>query len=88
MARVSHEYRIQTGDPDEKLSAQLTELSSRGWDVIGVAHGAPGVICVLRREKDFEVARSLQAALEQEANPIDAVAHIEIPPDELGASAR
>lgn len=86
MARVSHEYRIETGTPDGVLSARLTELSSHGWDVVGVAHGASDLICVLRREKDFEVARSLQAALEQEEPLPDAISRMEIPPADLEAS--
>lgn len=86
MAKVSHEYRIETGSPDASLSARLTELSSNGWEVAGVTYGDPGVICVLRREKDFEVARSLQAALEKEEPLPDAISRIEIPPEDLEAS--
>jgi hypothetical protein len=86
MARVQYEYRIERGEPDEKLCAVLTELSATGWDVAGITYGTGGLICVLRREKDFEVARSLQAALEHE-EPINAVSHQELPSDGLDQSS-
>ena len=82
MARVSHEFRIETGGPDPALSSRLTELSADGWEVAGFAYGDGGLICLLRREKDFDIARSLQTAFEQAEN-IEAISRVEIPPDEL-----
>jgi hypothetical protein len=66
VARVSYEFRVITGEPSERLCAQLGGLSSEGWDVVGITHGPADVVCLLRREKDFEVARSLMTALEEE----------------------
>ena len=85
MARVSHEFRIESGDPTAELCSRLTELSSHGWDIAGVAYGDDGLICILRREKDFDVARSLQTAFES-TERIEAISRIEIPPDELETS--
>jgi hypothetical protein len=86
MARVSHEYRIETGEPDERLCSRLAERSANGWEVAGITYGSEGLICLLQREKDFEVARTLQAALEEDEASVEAVSRIEIPPDELRTS--
>jgi hypothetical protein len=85
MARVSYEFQITTGEPSAELSAKLTELSARGWDVAGMTYGAEGLIVLLRREKDFEVARSLQVAFEESKTSTEAISHLEIPPEEMGA---
>ncbi len=82
MARVSYEFQIVCGEPDERLAKALTDHSVHGWEIAGVAYGTKGLIVLLKREKDFEVAQSLRVALE-EAETVEAVSHVEIPREEL-----
>ncbi len=63
--------------------SELTRLSSAGWQVAGLTHGPDGLICLLRREKDFEVAQSLQVAFEESETLTEAISRREIPPEEM-----
>ncbi|MFN2448274.1 MAG: hypothetical protein ABR508_00570 [Candidatus Baltobacteraceae bacterium] len=84
VANVAFEYKIVSGEPDERLCAQLGALSSSGgWEVVAAAHAPHGLICLLKREKDFEVAQSLHVALEETQTIAQAVARREMPPEEI-----
>lgn len=83
MANVAFEHKIVLGAPDERLCAQLTELSAVGWQAVGIAHSSDGLICLLRREKDFEIAQSLQVAFEESEVLTEAISRREIPPEEM-----
>lgn len=84
VAKAAFQYKIVSGAPDERLCAQLGALSSGGgWEVIAATHGPDGLVCLLKREKDFEVAQSLQAALEERAPDTESAAWREMPPEEL-----
>jgi len=83
VANVVFEHKIVIGAPDERFCAQLTQLSSSGWQAVGLAHGPDGLICLLRREKDFEVAQSLQVAFEESELLTEAISRREIPPEEM-----
>lgn len=64
MAQISFEYRIVTGRGNE-LADELGALSrSGGWQVAQMTAMDADLVVLLRREKDFEVAQSLQQALE------------------------
>jgi hypothetical protein len=84
MARVSYQFTIVSNAADEQLSAALSELSAQGWDVIGFACRPKGCVALLKREKDFEVAPSLQEVFEAN-EPTDAVSRTEIPLEEMKA---
>ena len=65
MAQMAFEYKILTGKADDELTKQLGALSaSSGWTVANMTSIDHDVVILLRREKDFEVAQSLQQALE------------------------
>jgi len=81
MARVTHEYKFLRGAADTPLAGEITQLSSAGWEVAAIGGRAEDLVVLLRRETDFEVAQSLQHALE-EVQTVDAVAR-EVPPEEL-----
>jgi len=79
MAQIAFEYKIVTGKANEQLSQQLAALSSSsGWVVAEMTALDSELVVLLRREKDFEVAQSLQQALEnaveEPAQIIDAIA--------------
>jgi hypothetical protein len=80
MARVMYDYRFEEGAPNGTLAANLGEYSAQGWDVVAMVERGSNVLCLLRRERDFEVAQSLQTALEAEPVSIEAIARTEIPP--------
>lgn len=81
MARTSYEYHILTGEANEGLASNLTQLSSTGgWEVAGVSGDARNTVVLLIREQDFEVGKSLQHALE-ESESVEAIG-IQIPPEE------
>ena len=83
MPRVSYDFRFATGQPDEHLSSELAVLSSNGWEVVGITRHEDGIACLLRREKDFEVARTLQSAFEEPEKATEAISRLEIPAEEL-----
>jgi hypothetical protein len=83
MANIAFEYRIALGEPDESFCRQLAELSNAGWQVAALTHGRDGLICLLKREKDFEVAQSLHVALEETQTHTEAISRHEIPPEEM-----
>ena len=65
MAQMAYEYKIVTGQANEELSTQLGALSaSSGWMVADITALDHELVVLLQREKDFEVAQSLQQALE------------------------
>ena len=82
VANVTFEYKIVKGAPDDHLCEQLCVLSSRGWQVASATYGEGTLICLLKREKDFEVARSVREALE-ESPIVEAVARPDMPPEEI-----
>lgn len=80
---MTFEYRFELGMPDADFSARLSELSGAGWQVAALTYGPHGAICLLKREKDFEIAQSLQVALEESETITDAIARREFPPEEI-----
>ena len=83
VAHIQFEHQLVTGAADERFCARLNELSADGWQAVALAHGPGELICLVKREKDFKVAQSLQAAFE-EADPLpDAISLREIPPEEM-----
>lgn len=65
MAQIAFEYKIVTGKANEELTKQLGALSSSsGWIVAEMTTLDDALVVLLKREKDFEVAQSLQQALE------------------------
>ncbi len=65
MAQIAFEYKIVTGRPNDELAHQLGALSGAGgWQVAGMSALEQELVILLKREKDFEVAQSLQQALE------------------------
>lgn len=84
MAQISYEYKIATGRGNA-LADELGALSrSGGWQVAQMTALKDELVVLLRREKDFEVAQSLQQALEnaiEEAPPrTEAIGHPFDPP--------
>jgi hypothetical protein len=80
---MTFEHKIVLGAPDDEFCSELTRLSSAGWQIAALTHGPDGLICLLKREKDFEVAQSLQEALQESETLTDAISRREIPPDEM-----
>lgn len=75
MAHVSYDYKIVQGPPERALADELGELSaSGGWNVVGIASIGSALVVLLRREKDYEVAHSLQEAFAQPITTVDAIA--------------
>ncbi len=80
MAQIAFEYKIVTGRANDELAHQLGALSgAAGWQVAAMSALEKELVVLLKREKDFEVAQSLQQALEDaiEEPPgvTDAVGH-------------
>ncbi|MDQ2866410.1 MAG: hypothetical protein M3R51_09310 [Candidatus Eremiobacteraeota bacterium] len=74
MAHISYDYKIVRGKPDETLAEELGDLSaSGGWNVAEVASIGSDLIVLLKREKDYEVAQSLQEAFAQPITAADAI---------------
>ena len=65
MAQFSFEYKILTGRENEELASQLGSLSNCGWRVAQMTSLRDDIVILLQREKDYEVAQSLQQALEE-----------------------
>lgn len=65
MAQIAFEYKIVTGRANDELAQQLGALSgAAGWQVAAMSALEQELVILLKREKDFEVAQSLQQALE------------------------
>lgn len=83
LPNLAFEYKIVTGDSDERLCTQIGALSGEGWEVAGFTHASRGLVCLLKREKDFEVAQSLHAVLEERETTSEEAVRREMPPEEL-----
>lgn len=75
MAHISFDYKIVQGAPGETLATELGDLSaSGGWEVVEMASIDARLVVLLKREKDYDVAQSLQEAFAQPiASPADAI---------------
>ncbi|MDQ6826753.1 MAG: hypothetical protein M3Z14_06090 [Candidatus Eremiobacteraeota bacterium] len=75
MAHPQFDYKLLTGSPDDELAMKLSDLSAtKGWEVVSMAgHDRGKVAVLLKRDKDYEVAQSLQQALEEAVVPLAAI---------------
>lgn len=80
MAHISYDYKFVQGPPGDALASELGDLSAAGgWNVAQMTALDARVVVLLKREKDYEVAQSLQEVFAQPiASPAEAISRTTI----------